>query len=98
MSALAMWNLGWMYENGKGVPRDFHLAKRHYDLALETNSEAYMPVTLALMKLYVKSLWHTLLGGSDDLNLWKAPEEDGELTALSPSFHKDSPNASFLLC
>lgn len=83
-----MWNLGWMYENGKGVPRDFHLAKRHYDLALETNSEAYMPVTLALMKLYVKSLWHTLLGGSDDLNLWKTPEEDGELAIVLPCYPK----------
>ncbi len=46
MSALAMWNLGWMYENGVGVPQDFHLAKRHYDSALETNGEAYIPVVL----------------------------------------------------
>src|SRR4051812_31680965 len=25
-SPLAMWNLGWMHENGIGVTRDFHLA------------------------------------------------------------------------
>ncbi|KAK0184267.1 hypothetical protein F5146DRAFT_1006758 [Armillaria mellea] len=37
-------NLGWMYEHGVGVPRDFRLAKRHYDLALEMNSEAYIPI------------------------------------------------------
>lgn len=70
-SALAMWNLGWMYENGIGVPQDFHLAKRHYDLALETNKEAYLPVLLSLVKLYARSLWYTLQGGKDGLNLWK---------------------------
>ena len=77
MSALAMWNLGWMYENGIGMPRDFHLAKRHYDLALETNSEAYVPVMLSLIKLHAKSLWHTLLGGEDNLNLWTFEDAEG---------------------
>lgn len=75
LSALAMWNLGWMYENGIGVPQDFHLAKRHYDLALETNSEAYLPVMLSLGKLYARSIWHTLMGGTGGLNLWN-PDED----------------------
>ncbi|KAF8325879.1 uncharacterized protein EI90DRAFT_3146653 [Cantharellus anzutake] len=70
-SALAMWNLGWMYENGKGVNQDFHLAKRYYDMALETNSEAYLPVVLSVVKLYTRSLWHTLAGGRDKgLILW----------------------------
>ena len=27
-SAMAYWNLGYMYENALGVPRDWHLAKR----------------------------------------------------------------------
>ncbi|KDR75713.1 hypothetical protein GALMADRAFT_69060 [Galerina marginata CBS 339.88] len=75
MSALAMWNLGWMYENGVGVSQDFHLAKRHYDLALETNSEAYLPVVLSLAKLYMRSAWHTLMGGTGGLNLW-GPDDD----------------------
>ncbi|KAF8653295.1 hypothetical protein AX16_003996 [Volvariella volvacea WC 439] len=75
VSALAMWNLGWMYENGIGVPQDFHLAKRHYDLALETNSEAYVPVLLSLAKLYVRSAWHTLMGGEGGLSLWAYDEE-----------------------
>lgn len=93
ISALAMWNLGWMYENGVGVPQvfiftghsrpcsssfycqDFHLAKRHYDLALETNSEAYLPVVLSLVKLYARSIWHTLMGGRGGLNIW-SPDED----------------------
>lgn len=82
MSALAMWNLGWMYENGIGVPQDFHLAKRHYDIALETNSEAYVPVVLSLMKLHAKSLWYTMLGGPESLNLWHYDEEGGECTKI----------------
>jgi SEL1 protein len=80
VSALAMWNLGWMYENGIGVPQDFHLAKRHYDAALDTNSEAYLPVILSLTKLYARSAWHTLTGGTGGLNLW-GPDE-AELAEL----------------
>ena len=94
MSALAMWNLGWMYENGVGVPQvnivcfglgrtiadhnerqDFHLAKRHYDLAYETNSEAYLPVLLSLVKLHARSIWHTLMGGKGGLTIWDGDEE-----------------------
>ncbi|OCF76752.1 hypothetical protein I204_02453 [Kwoniella mangroviensis CBS 8886] len=56
-SSMAYWNLGWMYENGHGVPRDWHLAKRFYDLAGETSSEAYLPVMLSVIKLYAKSWW-----------------------------------------
>ena len=96
VSALAMWNLGWMYENGVGVPQvtlqthllivillilvctcaqDFHLAKRHYDLALETNAEAYLPVVISLVKLHARSIWHTLKGGKNGLDLWNFEEE-----------------------
>lgn len=101
LSALAMWNLGWMYENGVGVPQvsndgylkigfksdsypscrqDFHLAKRHYDLALETNSEAYIPVLLSLIKLYARSIWHTLQGGQDGLSLWGHDEDKSSVS------------------
>lgn len=63
-SAQAMWNLGWMHENGVGIEQDFHLAKRHYDLALETNPrEAYLPVVLALYKLRLRSWWNTITNG-----------------------------------
>ncbi|KAH7915088.1 hypothetical protein BJ138DRAFT_1078221 [Hygrophoropsis aurantiaca] len=75
VSALAMWNLGWMYENGVGVPQDFYLAKRHYDQALETNTEAYLPVTLSIIKLYARSIWHTLQGGQNGLKLWSHDED-----------------------
>jgi SEL1 protein len=91
-SALAMWNLGWMYENGVGVPQvrirqpnrccvlnipqDFHLAKRHYDLALETNAEASFPVYLSLVKLYARSIWHTITGGQGGLNIWTLDDDE----------------------
>lgn len=77
-SALAMWNLGWMYENGIGVAQDFHLAKRHYDMALETNSEAAFPVYLSLIKLYSRSIWHTLMGGKGGLNIWAWDDDDDD--------------------
>ncbi|KAI1621046.1 hypothetical protein EDD37DRAFT_639615 [Exophiala viscosa] len=63
-SAQALWNLGWMHENGVGsVAQDFHMAKRYYDLALEMNKEAYLPVTLALAKLRLRSWWNGISGG-----------------------------------
>ncbi|KAI9842767.1 MAG: ERAD-associated protein [Sclerophora amabilis] len=62
-SAQALWNLGWMHENGIGVDQDFHLAKRLYDLSLETNEEAYLPVSLSLLKLRMRSFWNTITNG-----------------------------------
>ncbi|KAL9086430.1 MAG: hypothetical protein Q9159_004207 [Coniocarpon cinnabarinum] len=64
MSAQAYWNLGWMHENGLGsMAQDFHLAKRYYDHSLETNAEAYLPVTIALFKLRIRSWWNGVSGG-----------------------------------
>ncbi|KAH8813286.1 ubiquitin-protein ligase-like protein Sel1/Ubx2 [Xylogone sp. PMI_703] len=62
-SAQALYNLGWMHENGVGLDQDFHLAKRFYDQALETNEEAYLPVTLSLIKLRIRSAWNTITHG-----------------------------------
>jgi SEL1 protein len=62
-SAQALWNLGWMHENGIGVEQDFHLAKRYYDLAFEANSEAYLPVTLSLLKLRTRAFWNAVTNG-----------------------------------
>lgn len=62
-TAQALFNLGWMHENGVGLDQDFHLAKRYYDQALETNDEAYLPVTLSLFKLRLRSAWNTLTNG-----------------------------------
>lgn len=63
-SAQALFNLGWMHENGIGLTQDFHLAKRYYDHALEINKEAYLPVTLSLLKLRIRSAWNTLTNGT----------------------------------
>ena len=62
-SAQALYNLGWMHENGVGLDQDYHLAKRYYDIALATNEEAYLPVTLSLLKLRLRSAWNTLTHG-----------------------------------
>lgn len=40
-----------MHEQGLGMKKDWHLAKRMYDLAAETNVDAKIPVALALFKL-----------------------------------------------
>ncbi|CAE6450903.1 unnamed protein product [Rhizoctonia solani] len=81
VSALAMWNMGWFYEYGVGVPKDYHLAKRHYDMALATNTEAYYPATFALIRLYLKSMYYTLTGGTDKSLLLLGDEGlDGEDT------------------
>ncbi|KAK5210263.1 ERAD-associated protein [Exophiala xenobiotica] len=76
-SAQALWNLGWMHENGIGsVAQDFHMAKRYYDLALEMNKEAYLPVTLALAKLRLRSWWNGVSGGK--VNSIRDDDEDLE--------------------
>ncbi|KAF5291355.1 hypothetical protein FQA39_LY03506 [Lamprigera yunnana] len=50
-NAQAMFNLGYMHEQGLGMAKDMHLAKRCYDLAAETSVDAKVPVALALLKL-----------------------------------------------
>ncbi|KAI9358927.1 hypothetical protein DFJ73DRAFT_905064 [Zopfochytrium polystomum] len=59
-NSLAQWNMGWMYEYGVGVPKDYPLAKRMYDLSYATNSDGYLPVNLALANLFVKSSLSTI--------------------------------------
>lgn len=58
----ASFNLGKAYENGVGVPRDFHLAKRYYDKALALKPEAYIPVQISLTRLKLKRWWAKLAG------------------------------------
>ncbi|KAG0607065.1 hypothetical protein M758_8G000400 [Ceratodon purpureus] len=50
----AMFILGYMYEHGLGLPKDLHLAKRYYDQALDTEPGAMLPVTFALIGLYLR--------------------------------------------
>lgn len=77
-SAQALYNLGWMHENGVGLVQDFHLAKRYYDQALETNEEAYLPVTLSLLKLRARSAWNTFTHGKIN----SIQDEPGKLTRI----------------
>lgn len=79
-SAQAMWNLGWMHENGIGVEQDYHLAKRYYDQALETNRESYLPVKLSLFKLRMRSFWNTITNG--EIN--SIQPDPGKLSACIP--------------
>ncbi|KAJ2801777.1 ERAD-associated protein [Coemansia guatemalensis] len=56
-NGLAMWNLGWMYENGVGVKRDFYLAKRWYDKSIEVNEGGRLANHISLARLCIKYLW-----------------------------------------
>lgn len=57
----AMFNLAYMHENGLGLRKDMHLAKRFYDMASETSAEAHVPVALALLKLNVLFYFENVL-------------------------------------
>ncbi|RDW87720.1 hypothetical protein BP5796_03414 [Coleophoma crateriformis] len=89
-SAQALYNLGWMHENGIGLNQDFHLAKRFYDQALETNEEAYLPVTLSLFKLRIRSAWNTLTHGSvNSIEDEPAPKKQWSLAEWITNFLQD---------
>lgn len=87
VSALAYWNLGWMYENGIGVARqDFHLAKRYYDTAVETNVEAYLPVALSLVKLHIRAVWAAI---------FRSESSQSAISLLSSYVSSDRSNAAY---
>lgn len=56
-NAQAMFNTAYMYERGLGVKRDLYIAKRYYDMALESSSDAFIPVSMALVKLSLLFFW-----------------------------------------
>ncbi|CAF3395769.1 unnamed protein product [Rotaria sp. Silwood1] len=56
----AIFNLAYMHEKGLGLKRDIHLAKRFYDMALETHAEAYLPVAIVLFRLKFQLLFENL--------------------------------------
>lgn len=51
-SAQALFNLGYMHEQGLGLKKDFYLAKRYYDQSADSSHDASIPVLLAKIKLY----------------------------------------------
>ena len=71
-----------MHENGVAVAQDFHMAKRYYDLALETNAEAYLPVKLSLLKLRARSYWNSITNG----DIKPIQEEEGNKPIEYPTF------------
>ncbi|KAH8649419.1 hypothetical protein BGZ60DRAFT_389799 [Tricladium varicosporioides] len=89
-SAQALYNLGWMHENGIGLDQDFHLAKRYYDHALETNDEAYLPVTLSLFKLRLRSAWNTFTNGRiNSIQDEPSPKKQWSLSEWISNFLQD---------
>eukprot|EP00163_Fabomonas_tropica_P009049 TRINITY_DN18837_c0_g1_i1.p1 TRINITY_DN18837_c0_g1~~TRINITY_DN18837_c0_g1_i1.p1 ORF type:complete len:676 (-),score=176.02 TRINITY_DN18837_c0_g1_i1:229-2256(-) len=49
--ARASFNLGYMHHFGAGAPRDLHLAKRYYDIAITHAAEAEAPTRIMLYLL-----------------------------------------------
>ncbi|OAQ66867.1 ubiquitin-protein ligase Sel1/Ubx2 [Pochonia chlamydosporia 170] len=91
-SAQALFNLGWMHENGIGLEQDFHLAKRYYDQALEVNEEAYLPVTMSLLKLRIRSAWNTITHGEvHSIQDEPSKSKDWSLAEWIANFMKDDP-------
>ncbi|ODQ63054.1 HCP-like protein [Nadsonia fulvescens var. elongata DSM 6958] len=61
-NGMAHWNLGYMYEHGIGFAKDYHLAKRFYDTVLLVDPQAYLPVYLALKRLWLTVKWRKFQG------------------------------------
>ncbi|ONH65969.1 ERAD-associated E3 ubiquitin-protein ligase component HRD3 [Cyberlindnera fabianii] len=72
-SAQASFNMGWMYEMGLGVEKDFNLAKRYYDLSMANHAKAYLPVQISLVRLRFKRLINKVFG-SENMSDETAPE------------------------
>ncbi|XP_065198880.1 protein sel-1 homolog 1-like [Sycon ciliatum] len=85
-NAQAMFNLGFMHENGIGMKQDLHLAKRMYDQAARTSAEASVPVGLALLKLNSKMYmdWFPMLLAAIDLEKWtQSVPEDWDISLMT---------------
>lgn len=54
------------------------MAKRYYDLALETNTEAYLPVKLSLLKLRARGYWNRITNG----NINPIRDDEGKTNAV----------------
>ena len=53
-SLQALWNMGYMYENGLGTPKDYHLAKRFYDEVYFVNNKLLLASKVSIWKLEIK--------------------------------------------
>jgi len=57
----ALWSLAVMHETGRGLPLDWHLAKRLFDSAERASPEARGPALVGKARLWVKSRLARLL-------------------------------------
>lgn len=94
----------YMHERGLGTSApDFHLAKRFYDSCLATDSEAIVPVKLALAHLYARAWWQEYWGGDSGnggataaqknaaASSGASPAASGSASSSSPSGAQSSP-------
>ena len=85
-SSQATFNLAYMYAHGLGLARDYHLAKRHYDIAGETSPEAWAPVQLALLELRLLMWWEARMGAhAADPYEWLAASMGPAGSVLAPA-------------
>jgi len=77
----ALFNLGYMHENGLSIPKDFHLAKRYYDQAATHSDKAWVPVQIALVHLHIR-MWYDEYALNGDLMVYGYKIEDILLTVL----------------
>ncbi|CAL9737706.1 ERAD-associated E3 ubiquitin-protein ligase component Hrd3p [Monosporozyma servazzii] len=68
-SPQALWNMGYMYENGLGIPKDYFLAKRFYDEVYLANSKLLLASKMSTWKLELKQ-WIDWLNNGED-TFWR---------------------------
>lgn len=64
-SPQAIWNVGYMFEYGLGVEKDYHLAKRYYEGAQTYLPELSFGIQICNWKLMLKMLMETIMGKTD---------------------------------
>lgn len=85
-NAEAMFNLGWMHMRGFGMNSDKHMAKRYFDLAIDTEKDAYIPASIALFLMRksdaILDWWHAL---QERIQEWQGygPEDSEDLDSKS---------------
>ena len=70
-----------MVKRGLGLPRDLHLAKRYYDMTLQTDPDSYLAVYLSLLSLGVEFVVDLYL--HENLQIWGFQWDNFLLTLLA---------------
>lgn len=74
-------------QHGIGLPSDLHLAKRYYDMTLETDPHSALAVYLALLSLLYQFVVNFILRrpSASSTSLFASPTGRSGRTSLSPS-------------